>query len=163
MYCLQLNGLKYVVNIIFYFLFLPSNWIEGLSPSLMLVWSLRQYLVTEIIDHLLKARKKLWERLVFISSLDDNLLHILKCKLILRFLLQKLLHSMNELEKLKPKVQQKINEFNSRRAYQPNGWEKCHSNNFMDFSPAKKQTLTSYNKKKVKIAWEFALKVVAHQ
>ncbi|XP_028233959.1 AMSH-like ubiquitin thioesterase 1 isoform X2 [Glycine soja] len=64
---------------------------------------------------------------------------------------KKLLHSMNELEKLKPKVQQKINEFNSRRAYQPNGWEKCHSNNFMDFSPAKKQTLTSYNKKKAVI------------
>ncbi|RZB95255.1 AMSH-like ubiquitin thioesterase 1 isoform B [Glycine soja] len=54
---------------------------------------------------------------------------------------KKLLHSVNELEKLKPKVQQKINEFNSRRAYQHNGWEKYHSNDFMDFSPAKKAVI----------------------
>ncbi|KAK7398907.1 hypothetical protein VNO78_10081 [Psophocarpus tetragonolobus] len=64
---------------------------------------------------------------------------------------KKLLHSVNELEKLKPKVQQKINEFNSRRAYQHNVWEKCHSNNSMDFSPEKMKTMASYNQIKVVI------------
>ncbi|KAJ1437913.1 USP8 dimerization domain [Sesbania bispinosa] len=58
---------------------------------------------------------------------------------------KKLLYSVNELEKLKPLVQVKINEFNSRQAYQHNGWEKCHSNNLMDFSSVKKQTSASYN------------------
>ncbi|XP_061344915.1 AMSH-like ubiquitin thioesterase 1 [Gastrolobium bilobum] len=58
---------------------------------------------------------------------------------------KKLLYSVNELENLKPLVQQKISEFNSRQAYQHNGWEKCHSNNLMDISPVKKQTLASYD------------------
>ncbi|KAK7320040.1 hypothetical protein RJT34_04769 [Clitoria ternatea] len=58
---------------------------------------------------------------------------------------KKLLFSVNELEKLKPLVQQKINEFNSRRAYKQNGWEKCHSKNLMDFSPLKTQNVASYD------------------
>ncbi|ESW32381.1 hypothetical protein PHAVU_002G317500 [Phaseolus vulgaris] len=63
---------------------------------------------------------------------------------------KKLLNSVIELEKLKPKVQQKINEFNSRREYhhhKHNGREKCHSTNLM-VSPVKKQTLASYNQTK---------------
>ncbi|KAL2342477.1 hypothetical protein Fmac_003762 [Flemingia macrophylla] len=60
---------------------------------------------------------------------------------------KKLLNSVNELEKLKPKVQQKINEFNSRRAYHHDGRETFHSNNLIDFSPLRKQTLASYDKK----------------
>jgi len=79
---------------------------------------------------------------------------------------------LNELEKLKPKVQQKINEFNnSRRAYHHhNGLENCYSNNLM-VSPVKKQSLASYDRTKVKcccnffhsFVWESALKVVAYQ
>ncbi|XLS85732.1 hypothetical protein HN51_035898 [Arachis hypogaea] len=57
---------------------------------------------------------------------------------------KRLLNSMNELEKLKPLVRQKIIEFNSRQAYQHNGWEKNHSNSLMHFSPMKKETLPSY-------------------
>lgn len=64
---------------------------------------------------------------------------------------KKLLNSVNELEQLKPKVQQKINEFNSRQAYHHNGREKCHSNNLMDFPPMKKQNLASYNQIKAVI------------
>ncbi|XP_027922215.1 AMSH-like ubiquitin thioesterase 1 [Vigna unguiculata] len=62
---------------------------------------------------------------------------------------KKLLNSLNELEKLKPKVQQKINEFNnSRRAYHHhNGLENCYSNNLM-VSPVKKQSLASYDRTK---------------
>ncbi|MED6184998.1 AMSH-like ubiquitin thioesterase 1 [Stylosanthes scabra] len=57
---------------------------------------------------------------------------------------KRLLNSMNELEKLKPLVQQKIIEFNSRKAYQHNGWGKNNSNSLMHFSPMKKETLPSY-------------------
>ncbi|XP_025701128.1 AMSH-like ubiquitin thioesterase 1 isoform X1 [Arachis hypogaea] len=57
---------------------------------------------------------------------------------------KKLIISMNELEKLKPLVQQKINELNSRHSYQQNEHGKFHSNNLMDFSPVKKQTVGSY-------------------
>ncbi|RDX89376.1 AMSH-like ubiquitin thioesterase 1 [Mucuna pruriens] len=64
---------------------------------------------------------------------------------------KKLLNSVNELEKLKPEVQQMINELNSRQAYHHNGWEKCHSNNLIDFSPVKKQTLASYDQMKAVI------------
>ncbi|XP_027359441.1 AMSH-like ubiquitin thioesterase 1 [Abrus precatorius] len=56
---------------------------------------------------------------------------------------KKLLISLNELEKLKPGVQQKINELNSKHAYQPNGQGKFNSNNSLDFAPVKKQTLGS--------------------
>ncbi|TKY60937.1 AMSH ubiquitin thioesterase 1 [Spatholobus suberectus] len=63
---------------------------------------------------------------------------------------KKLLNSVNELEKLKPKVQQKIIEYNSGRAYHHNGSEKCHSNNLMEFSPVKK-TLASYDQIKAVI------------
>ncbi|XP_019446250.1 PREDICTED: AMSH-like ubiquitin thioesterase 1 isoform X1 [Lupinus angustifolius] len=65
---------------------------------------------------------------------------------------KRLLSSVIELEKLKPVVQLKINEFNSRQMYQPNRRENNHSNNFMDFSPVKKKTLTSYDQTKVKFA-----------
>ncbi|KAK7358275.1 hypothetical protein VNO77_00201 [Canavalia gladiata] len=61
---------------------------------------------------------------------------------------KKLLNSVIELEKLKPLVQEKINEFNSRQASQHNGRNKCHSNNLMDFSPVKKQTFASYDQVK---------------
>lgn len=61
---------------------------------------------------------------------------------------KKLLISLNELENLKPLVQQKINELNSRRAYQLNGWGNFHSSNSMDLSPLKKQTLGSYGQVK---------------
>ncbi|AES76660.1 putative ubiquitinyl hydrolase 1 [Medicago truncatula] len=54
---------------------------------------------------------------------------------------KRLLISLNELEKLKPLVQQKINELNSRNAHQQNGRGNFHSNNSVDFSSAKKQTL----------------------
>ena len=64
---------------------------------------------------------------------------------------KKLIISMNELEKLKPLVRQKIIEFNSRQAYQHNGWEKNHSNSLMHFSPMKKETLPSYGLIKVKL------------
>ncbi|KAJ1379520.1 USP8 dimerization domain [Sesbania bispinosa] len=56
---------------------------------------------------------------------------------------KKLLNSLNELEKLKPLVQQKINELNSRHTYHQNGWGKINSNNSVDFSPVKKQTLVA--------------------
>ncbi|XP_073226366.1 AMSH-like ubiquitin thioesterase 1 isoform X2 [Cicer arietinum] len=58
---------------------------------------------------------------------------------------KKLLTSVNELEKLKPLAQQKINELNSRKSYQHNGWEKFHSTYSMDISPVKKQTMPSYD------------------
>ncbi|KAG5022101.1 hypothetical protein JHK85_018443 [Glycine max] len=45
---------------------------------------------------------------------------------------------------LKPVVQQKINELNSKLAYQQNGQGKFSSNNSLDFSPVKKQTSASY-------------------
>ncbi|KAL5161232.1 AMSH-like ubiquitin thioesterase 1 [Glycine soja] len=57
---------------------------------------------------------------------------------------KKLLISLNELENLKPVVQQKINELNSKLAYQQNGQGKFSSNNSLDFSPVKKQTSASY-------------------
>ncbi|XP_061357574.1 AMSH-like ubiquitin thioesterase 1 [Gastrolobium bilobum] len=57
---------------------------------------------------------------------------------------KKLVNSVIELEKLKPLVQQKINELNSRHAYEQNGQGKFHSNNSLDFSPVKTQTLPSY-------------------
>ncbi|WVZ23961.1 hypothetical protein V8G54_002505 [Vigna mungo] len=62
---------------------------------------------------------------------------------------KKLLNSLNELEKLKPKVQQKINDFNnSRRAYHhQNGLKNCYSNNLM-VSPVRKQSLASYDRTK---------------
>ncbi|CAL0331057.1 unnamed protein product [Lupinus luteus] len=71
---------------------------------------------------------------------------------------KKLLSSVIELEKLKPMVQQKINELNSKKAYQHNGWEKSHPNNFMSFSPVKKKSLTSYDQIKAvrPTAGEFA-------
>ncbi|CAJ2637000.1 unnamed protein product [Trifolium pratense] len=56
-----------------------------------------------------------------------------------------LLISLNELETLKPLVQQKINELNSKIAHQQNGRGNFHSNNSVDFSPVKKQTLASNN------------------
>ncbi|RDX97633.1 AMSH-like ubiquitin thioesterase 1 [Mucuna pruriens] len=69
---------------------------------------------------------------------------------------KKLLISLNELEKLKPVVQQKINELNNKLAYQQNGWGKFNSNNSLDFSPVKKQTMASYGQiKAVKPAGEF--------
>ncbi|BAU02777.1 hypothetical protein LR48_Vigan10g022800 [Vigna angularis] len=57
---------------------------------------------------------------------------------------KKLLISLNELEKLKPVVQQKINELNNNIAYQQNGRGNFSSNNSLDFSPMKKQTSASY-------------------
>ncbi|KAK4280794.1 hypothetical protein QN277_012369 [Acacia crassicarpa] len=56
---------------------------------------------------------------------------------------KKLLNSLNELEELKPLVQQKINELNRPQARQQNGWGKPHSNNLIQPSPAKKQTYSS--------------------
>ncbi|XP_004512908.1 AMSH-like ubiquitin thioesterase 1 [Cicer arietinum] len=56
---------------------------------------------------------------------------------------KKLLISLNELEKLKPLVQQKISEINSRNAHQRSGQEYFHLNNSVDFSPMKKQTWAS--------------------
>jgi len=63
-----------------------------------------------------------------------------------------LLISLNELEKLKPLVQQKINELNSRNAHQQNGRGNFLSNNSVDFSPAKKQILPGNSQIKVKFA-----------
>ncbi|KAK8470491.1 hypothetical protein PHAVU_004G156088 [Phaseolus vulgaris] len=57
---------------------------------------------------------------------------------------KKLLISLNELEKLKPVVQQKINELNNNLPYQQNGHGKFNSNNSLDFSPVKKLTSASY-------------------
>ncbi|KAL2999547.1 hypothetical protein AAZX31_09G165900 [Glycine max] len=57
---------------------------------------------------------------------------------------KKLLISLNELENLKPVVQQKINELNNKFAYQQNGQGKFISNNSLDFSPVKKLTSASY-------------------
>ncbi|CAJ1951931.1 unnamed protein product [Sphenostylis stenocarpa] len=57
---------------------------------------------------------------------------------------KKLLISLNELEKLKPVVQQKINELNNRLAYQQNGRGKFNSNNSLGFSPMNKQISASY-------------------
>jgi len=69
-----------------------------------------------------------------------------------------LLISLNELEKLKPLVQQKINELNSRNAHQQNGRGNFHSNNSVDFSPVKKQILPSNGQIKVKYAGKFSFK-----
>jgi STAM-binding protein len=70
-----------------------------------------------------------------------------------------LLISLNELEKLKPLVQQKINELNSRNAHQQNGRGNFYSNSSVDFSPAKNQTLPSNNGQiKVKYAGKFSFK-----
>ncbi|KAI4350927.1 hypothetical protein L6164_005330 [Bauhinia variegata] len=60
----------------------------------------------------------------------------------------KLLNSLNELEELKPLVQLKINELNSRSAYPKYGWGKFQSNNSVEFAPVKKQTLTSVSETK---------------
>ncbi|KAK7314569.1 hypothetical protein VNO77_33095 [Canavalia gladiata] len=57
---------------------------------------------------------------------------------------KKLLISLNELEKLKPVVQQKINELNGKHSYQQNGRGKFNSDNSLYFSPVKKQTLAGY-------------------
>ncbi|CAI8594887.1 unnamed protein product [Vicia faba] len=54
---------------------------------------------------------------------------------------KRLLISLNELEKLKPLAQQKINELNSRNAFRQNGRGNFHSNNNVDFSSVEKQTL----------------------
>ncbi|KAF7819889.1 AMSH-like ubiquitin thioesterase 1 [Senna tora] len=62
---------------------------------------------------------------------------------------KKLLNSLNELEELKPLVQQKIIELNRRQTYQQNRWGKSHSNNLIQFSPVKKQTNTSSGQIKV--------------
>jgi STAM-binding protein len=68
-----------------------------------------------------------------------------------------LLISLNELEKLKPLVQQKINELNSKNTHQQNGRGNFLSNNSVDFSPVTKQTLASNNGQiKVKYAGKFA-------
>ncbi|CAK8534132.1 unnamed protein product [Lathyrus sativus] len=56
---------------------------------------------------------------------------------------KRLLISLNELEKLKPLAQQKINEINSRNAHRQNGRGNFHSNNNVDFSSVQKQTLAS--------------------
>lgn len=76
-----------------------------------------------------------------------------------------MLISLNELENLKPVVQQKINELNNKFAYQQNGQGKFISNNSLDFSPVKKLTSASYGLIKVKIvAHEFnTIKVSIHR
>ncbi|KAI4347194.1 hypothetical protein L6164_008028 [Bauhinia variegata] len=61
---------------------------------------------------------------------------------------KKLLNSLNELEELKPLVQQKINELKSRQAYLKNGCGKFHSNDSVQFAPVKKQTLTTVGEMK---------------
>ncbi|CAK8562608.1 unnamed protein product [Lathyrus sativus] len=56
---------------------------------------------------------------------------------------QSLKKRLNELEKLKPLAQQKINEIKSRNAHRQNGRGNFHSNNNVDFSSVQKQTLAS--------------------
>lgn len=56
---------------------------------------------------------------------------------------KKLLNSLNELEELKPLVQQKVNELNRQQAFHQKGWGKPHSNNLIQFSQVKKQTIAS--------------------
>ncbi|XP_028800137.1 AMSH-like ubiquitin thioesterase 1 [Neltuma alba] len=54
---------------------------------------------------------------------------------------KKLLNSLDELEELKPLVQQKVNEPNRPRASLQNEWGRPHSNNLIQFSPVKKQAI----------------------
>ncbi|XP_059640837.1 AMSH-like ubiquitin thioesterase 1 isoform X2 [Cornus florida] len=65
------------------------------------------------------------------------------------FLMKKLLDALNELEELKPAVQQKLDELNRKHVYQVNGWGHIHQNSSFDSSlelyPIKKQTATSHN------------------
>ncbi|CAK8567971.1 unnamed protein product [Lathyrus sativus] len=56
---------------------------------------------------------------------------------------QSLKKRLNELEKLKPLAQQKINEINSRNAHRQNGRGNFHSNDNVGFSSVQKQNLAS--------------------
>ncbi|KDP20138.1 hypothetical protein JCGZ_05907 [Jatropha curcas] len=58
---------------------------------------------------------------------------------------KKLLNAVNELEDLKPEVQQKINEFNRKHTHQVNGRDYFLQNDSLEWPPVKKKTLTSYN------------------
>ncbi|PON94523.1 JAB1/MPN/MOV34 metalloenzyme domain containing protein [Trema orientale] len=54
-----------------------------------------------------------------------------------------LLNALSELEKLKPEVQQKINELNRKYAYQTNGWTHHSQKDSLEWPSVKKQTLTA--------------------
>ncbi|CAL5445172.1 unnamed protein product [Camellia sinensis] len=64
------------------------------------------------------------------------------------YLKKRLLNAMGELETLKPKVQNKIDELNRKHTYQANGWGHLPQNSAFDSSlewpPIKKQSITSY-------------------
>ncbi|GAV90677.1 JAB domain-containing protein [Cephalotus follicularis] len=58
---------------------------------------------------------------------------------------KRLLNALNELEELKPAVQQKINELNRKQTYQVNGRGPIHQNNSLDWSSVTKPMLTNYD------------------
>ncbi|OAY50178.1 AMSH-like ubiquitin thioesterase 1 [Manihot esculenta] len=68
------------------------------------------------------------------SSLQSKKIHLKK----------KLLNAVNELEELKPGVQQKINELNRKYTHQVNGYG-THQHDSLEWPPVKKKTLTSYD------------------
>ncbi|KAB1212533.1 AMSH-like ubiquitin thioesterase 1 [Morella rubra] len=61
------------------------------------------------------------------------------------YLKQKLLVTLAELEKLKPAVQQKINDFNRKHTYQINGQGQFHQNNSLEWSPVKTKLLANHD------------------
>ncbi|CAI0380837.1 unnamed protein product [Linum tenue] len=61
------------------------------------------------------------------------------------YLKKKLLAAVEELEKLKPAVQQRINEFNHRHTYQLNGWSNNHQSDASQWPPVKNGTMPSYD------------------
>ncbi|CAI0400854.1 unnamed protein product [Linum tenue] len=61
------------------------------------------------------------------------------------YLKKKLLASVEELEKLKPAVQQRINELNHHHTYQVNGWSNNHQSDASQWPPVKNGTMPSYD------------------
>ncbi|KAF8037724.1 hypothetical protein BT93_B0541 [Corymbia citriodora subsp. variegata] len=59
------------------------------------------------------------------------------------------LNALTELEKLKPKVQQKIDGSNRKQADQMNNWGYRNQSNSLEWTPVRKQTSTNYDMKVV--------------
>ncbi|XP_052175140.1 AMSH-like ubiquitin thioesterase 1 [Diospyros lotus] len=69
------------------------------------------------------------------------------------YLKKKLLNALNELEKLKPEVQKKVDELNRKHIYQANGWghlpERRTIDSSLEWPPIRNQSMTNYSTTKM--------------
>ena len=73
------------------------------------------------------------------------------CLSYVRFLLQKFLDALTELEQLKPAVQQRIKELNRKPTQQSNGWGYKYQNDLLERLPFNKKTLIGSSVTKVQL------------